>query len=289
MEVNTNNIFKSLINDLLMITDDLPKEYNELLNDDEILNNDLFIFFFDNISKNLKKIKNKDISLFENEILKNINIKVIWNNEKTTDICKLNIWKYLQTFGIIYINQNCSNELKEVLNGNSKDINKENKKDVKDLKYIKEFKKSIEEINNKTIFDENVIKETDLLKDNILNSDIGKLAQDIAKDLDIENILKDVENIETNNPMDLMNKLLNNGGIQNLFNQVNLKVQDKISSGDINENMLNEQANNIYSNFQDNPILNTFMDVSKNMEEHIPKNKTQARLQKKINNKKVNK
>ena len=71
-----------------------------------------------------------------------VDLKKIWNSG-ISEIDKNNIWKYLQTFCIITINLNSSKELQQLLSGETKEIDKDNRKDLKDLKKIKKIKQNI--------------------------------------------------------------------------------------------------------------------------------------------------
>ena len=52
---------------------------------------------------------------------------------------------------------------------------------------------------------------------------------------------------------------MNPGNFMNLFQNINSKVQEKISKGDIDENMLTGEAQNLYGNFQNNPMFQNMM------------------------------
>lgn len=328
MEINKNilDVFKSLINDIIMVSNDGEKiqdTYRDIL-DMEVLKDieecKLINNFLKNISNNIKKITNKDETVFDNIILENISFKDIWENKETTQKIKNNIWKYLQTFCIINININSSEELQQLLSGETNEVNKDSKKDIKDIKYIKKLKDSINDIN-KNNKEKEVSKENFEELNNIFeNTGIGKLAAEIAEEINFDDMMGGNE--MTNNPEDILGNMMNSGNIMNLFNSINEKVQEKVNQGSINQEILSGEAEKMYDGFQNNDIFKTFMNnpEMKNMQQQMsnklnkkkempdisemlnmagnmmnnipqdvmqkmPKNPTQARLQKKLENK----
>lgn len=332
MEITKNvlDIFKSLINDIIMVSnegDKIQDVYKDILDMDElkdIKDCELINNFLKNISNNIKKISNKDESVFDNILIENISLKDIWDNEETTQKIKNNIWKYLQTFCIINININSSEELQQLLLGEINEVNKENKKDIKDIKYIKKLKDSINDLN-KTNQEKEINEENfDELNNIFENTGIGKLASEIAEEIDFNDIMN--ENDMANNPQDILGNMMNSGNIMNLFSSINEKVQEKVNQGSINQETLSGEAEKMYEGFQNNEIFKTFMNnpEMKNMQEQMsnglnkqeempdmsqmlnmvgnmmgnmpqdmmqqmpqgfPKNPTKARLQKKLQNK----
>lgn len=332
MEINKNvlDVFKSLINDIIMVSNDgdkIQNSYKEILDMDElkdIKDCELINNFLKNISNNIKKISNKDESVFENTLIENISLKDIWNNEDTTQKIKNNIWKYLQTFCIINININSSEELQQLLSGTTNEVNKENKKDIKDIKYIKKLKDSISELNKENEEKEINEESFDELNNILENTGIGKLASEIAEEIDFDEIMG--SNSMENNPQDILGNMMNSGNIMNLFSSINEKVQEKVNQGSINKETLSGEAEKMYEGFQNNQIFKNFMNnpEMKNMQEQmnnglnrqeempdmshmlnmvgnmmgnmpqgmmsqmpqgVPRNSTQARLQKKLQNK----
>jgi hypothetical protein len=291
-DMNTNilNVFKLLINDIMMLLDkDIDEVYKNILDMNELNLDECIIIktFLENIDNHTNKIKNKDISLFKENLLPNIDFNKIWNSKNITDRAKNNIWKYLQTFLIININLNSSIQLQELLAGKTNEINKKNKKDIKDLKNIKKLKDSINNINeeqNKINQEEN--NDINDLSNKLMDTSIGKLAQDIANEVNFEEIIGD--NLNTDNPMELMSNLMNNGNMMNMFTTINQKVMEKLDKGGINQNDFENEAANIFTSMQDNNMFKNMLNMTEQSlnTNNTPKNKTHQRLQKKINNKK---
>lgn len=317
------SVFKKMINDIMDVYPEqkgsIYEKYESVMNMEtlnleecELLKN-----FMDNINKNSSKITNKDVDVITDDLIDGIPLKKIWESD-ISDSVKDEIWKYLQTFCIISINLNSSKELQELLSGETGTIDPENRKDLKDLKRIKKLKESIDTINtNKS----SNVPDMNGMNDIFSNTGIGQLAKEIAEGLNFEEMLGQNSDLDEGeqNMEDVMQNIMNPANFMNLFQNINSKVQEKIQSGDIDENMLTGEAQNLYGNFQNNPMFQSMMNnpelkkfqeqmnseqqseesnndaveiakknknvrVEKLDENHkvIPKNETQARLQKKL-------
>jgi len=278
MELNQKvlDVFKLLINDIIMVSQDedtIQTKYNDILNMDllekiedcELINN-----FIKNIETHTKKIVNKDETVFNNEIIDGVSLTDIWANEETTIIAKNNIWKYLQTFCIININLNSSNELQQLLSGEVTEINKENRKDLKDIKNIKKLKNSIADIN-KDNKDNNAEMNPEGFNEIFTNTGIGQLAKEIAEDIDFESLMGDTS--QGDNPEDILGNMMNSGNIMGLFSSINQKVQEKIKSGNLSEETLSGEAETLYEGFKGNAMFENLMknpEISK-MQENMKK------------------
>ena len=314
------SVFKKMINDIMDVYPEqkgsIYEKYESVMNMEtlnleecELLKN-----FMDNINKYSSKITNKDVDVITDDLIDGIPLKKIWVSD-ISDSAKDEIWKYLQTFCIISINLNSSKELQELLSGETGTIDPENRKDLKDLKRIKKLKESIDTINtNKS----NDVPDMNGMNDIFSNTGIGQLAKEIAEGLNFEEMLGQNSDLDEGeqNMEDVMQNIMNPANFMNLFQNINSKVQEKIQSGDIDENMLTGEAQNLYGNFQNNPMFQSMMNnpelkkfqesmneqqsndtnavetakknknvrVEKLDENHkvIPQNKTQERLQKKL-------
>ena len=314
------SVFKKMINDIMDVYPEqkgsIYEKYESVMNMEtlnleecELLKN-----FMDNINKYSSKITNKDVDVITDDLIDGIPLKKIWVSD-ISDSAKDEIWKYLQTFCIISINLNSSKELQELLSGETGTIDPENRKDLKDLKRIKKLKESIDTINtNKS----NDVPDMNGMNDIFSNTGIGQLAKEIAEGLNFEEMLGQNSDLDEGeqNMEDVMQNIMNPANFMNLFQNINSKVQEKIQSGDIDENILTGEAQNLYGNFQNNPMFQSMMNnpelkkfqesmneqqsndtnavetakknknvrVEKLDENHkvIPQNKTQERLQKKL-------
>ena len=257
------SVFKKMINDIMDVYPEqkgsIYEKYESVMNMEtlnleecELLKN-----FMDNINKYSSKITNKDLDVITDDLIDGIPLKKIWNSD-ISNSAKDEIWKYLQTFCIISINLNSSKELQELLSGETETIDLENRKDLKDLKKIKKLKESIDTINtNKS----NDIPNMNGMNDIFSNTGIGQLAKEIAEGLNFEEMLGQNSDLDEGeqNMEDVMQNIMNPANFMNLFQNINSKVQEKIQSGDIDENMLTGEAQNLYGNFQNNPMFQSMM------------------------------
>ena len=315
------DVFKTLINELNEHDDKICIPYEEVLKMDKLILGECEYIdtFLEKINTHNKKITNKDESVFDEELLMDVDLKKIWNSD-ISDINKNNIWKYLQTFCIININLNSSKELQQLLSGETKEIDKKNRKDLKDLKKIKKIKENIEEIKKdnyelsiKEIEEQekrkNQMPNMDMMSGIFQNTGIGQLAKEIAEGIDIQSMIGDSEDGEPNME-NVMQNMMDPSNFMNIFQNINSKVQEKMQSGELNENTLSKEAESMYGNFADNEMFKNMMnnpefkdEINKvdqattnqnerveNMEQAeveskpklVPKNKTQERLQKKL-------
>ena len=316
------SVFKKMINDIMEV---YPEEKGSIYEKYEsVMNTETFDLdecevlkkFMENIGKNSTKITNKDITVIQDDLIEGVPLNKIWQTD-ISDSVKDEIWKYLQTFCIININLNSSKELQDLLSGESSEIDKENKKDLKDLKKIKKLKESIDTINTTN---KETNPELEGMNDIFSNTGIGALAKEIAEGLNFEEMLGSNPDLDGGEQSmeSVMQNMMNPGNFMNLFQNINSKVQEKIAKGDIDENMLTGEAQNLYGDFQNNPMFQNMMnnpelkkfqesmnqnDVgsddkdaineakkNKNVrvekldhkEPVVPQNETQARLQKKL-------
>ena len=256
------SVFKKMINDIMDVypekKGDIYEKYESVMNMEtlnleecELLKN-----FMDNIGKNSTKITNKDVEVISDELIDSIPLKKIWESDISESV-KDEIWKYLQTFCIININLNSSKELQELLSGETKEIDPENRKDLKDLKRIQKLKESISTINEKKVDESDMNGMNDIFS----NTGIGQLAKEIAEGINFEEMLGQNGDLDEGeqNMENVMQNIMNPANFMNLFQNINSKVQDKIQSGDIDESILTGEAQNLYGNFQDNPMFQSMM------------------------------
>ena len=257
------SVFKKMINDIMEV---YPEEKGSIYEKYEsVMNTETFDLdecevlkrFMENIGKNSTKITNKDITVIQDDLIEGVPLNKIWQTDISNSV-KDEIWKYLQTFCIININLNSSKELQDLLSGESSEIDKENKKDLKDLKKIKKLKESIDTINTTN---KETNPELEGMNDIFSNTGIGQLAKEIAEGLDFEEMLGSNPDLDGGEQSmeSVMQNMMNPGNFMNLFQNINSKVQEKISKGDIDENMLTGEAQNLYGDFQNNPMFKNMM------------------------------
>lgn len=261
MDINskTLTIFKSFIDDLIKVFPEhkniLIENYSDIISLDKInINeNDKIKEFLNFIDKISSQITEKNESIFENdlELLKGLNFKTIWNSD-ISDNTKDKIWKYLQSFYLININVNTLNKLNE--GEGKKKISKKNKKDLENFKKINEDFKKMNETFNKN---ENIEEIDNSLNDfnNVLeNTSIGKIAQEISQELNIDDNTED------------LSQILNPESMMKIFGTITTKMNN---NGDISSDTLQNEAMNICSTMKDNPLFSQLMGMQSTLFEQM--------------------
>jgi len=199
--------------------------------------------------------KNEIIFSKDRTILHNIDFYSIWNDEKLTDVQKENIWKYLHTL-YIFAYEHIKNvdfktvvkELKQM--GSDENIDEHTRTfmnivDTLTHKYKECPESQIEDLDDSPTSDTFNIPTPDLF-----GGVIGNLAKEIAEEIDPEKI-----NLE--DPGELLKSLLSgnfdenndDSGVMNLIKDITGKIQNKISSGNLNETDLFAEAQNVMKSF----------------------------------------
>lgn len=311
------SVFKSFVNDIIKVFPEykikLEDIYGTLLKMDECVleEEELLKEFLDRVHKLNKKITNKDESMFTDDplLLTDISFKNIW----TTNISyktKETIWKYLQTFCLLALNRQSNKDLENALSSLSenKEIELKDKKVASDVKKIKKMTENIKEPIATDMSDEAPEPEPPVM-DNPLealmgNSDIGKLAEEVSKELDIESMFG---SMDSDNPMDVFQNLMSGGAMSKIMGTIHNVVNDKVEKGELNkEHMLNE-AQGIYGQLGQSDMFQQMAGAAQQQQaqqqtqqqtqqgqqqtmaqQNNPhqSNKTKARLQKKLKEKK---
>ena len=114
--------------------------------------------------------------------------------------------------------------------------------------------------------------------------------------MDFNSIMGDIDPNETDMNK-VMQNMMNPGNFMNIFNDINAKVKQQIDSGDISEETLTNEAQQLYGNFSKNPLFSNMMnnpelqkmqEQMKKPNENTKTNETQERLRKKLNKKQQN-
>ena len=307
------SVFKSFVNDIIKVFPEykikLEDIYGTLLKMDECVleEEELLKEFLDRVHKLNKKITNKDESMFNDDplLLTDISFKNIW----TTNISyktKETIWKYLQTFCLLALNRQSNKDLENALSSLSenKEVELKDKKVASDVKKIKKMTENIKE-PIATDMSEEAPEPEPAVMDNPLealmgNSDIGKLAEEVSKELDIESMFG---SMDSDNPMDVFQNLMSGGAMSKIMGTIHNVVNDKVEKGELNkEHMLNE-AQGIYGQLGQSDVFQQMAGVAQQQQAQQQQaqpqqqtmaqqnnphqsNKTKARLQKKLKEKK---
>jgi len=230
---------------------------------------DKYLQEFYNNCKNLgNDIANKDEIIFseENTLLEHVNFNAIWNSENLTDENKSIIWSYLYTmyiFAYEFINEvDLKNVLKQIkhLSADEEDLDEDTKTLINIINNLTNKFKDMEEDGDSDSDSNSNSKESggmNFQMPEIFNGTIGNLAKEIAGELDMDKL-----NLE--DPTALLQNLLSGNfdeendesGIVNLVKGITSKIQNKISSGSINESDLFSEAQNVMKGFSNggNPM-----------------------------------
>lgn len=219
--------------------------------------------YYNNCNKLGKDFYEKNAIIFDKNtaIIDNISLYELWNSN-ITDLTREQIWKYLFTLYLysysIIKKVNIGDLLKKFKGINFDEL--ENKdifiySIIDNLNSTKRINKLIrnetKKLNNKPNTNpllDNLGNLANLnLGEGLINGEIGKLAKEIAGEINPETFQKDLEDKD---PQELLNSLFtgnldSNSPIMGLVNTISGKIQDKISKGSINENTLFNEAQNI--------------------------------------------
>ena len=230
---------------------------------------------------------------------------MMWNS-KISKKTKNTIWKYLISFGAFEIQLRCGDKITDIL----KSIDEHEKiKDKKTVEDMKKLKKMNEMLSDESLWEEEVIEDIPSLPEGMEgmeqilgNTNIGKIAQEITEELDIEKMMGGEDGGIEN--------LFNGGNIMNIFQSINSKIESKVSAEDFKKEDLLGEANDICGSMKDNPLFSSLMsgmqenmgdkkntptnpnvkniNFNQNQDQNNPhnSNKTKKRLQKKLQNKK---
>ena len=287
-----NNYLKLFINDVSRIlpeyTEDLNMYYGDFLTL-EVCNDDKYVKRFIRKTQEYKElISNRNSELFDTDIniIKTINFKELWQKE-ISDSNRNKIWEYIQTLFVLGETiisdtdrvKKLVENIKNVSNPESNQDNEENTSEDKEL--LDMIKNLSANTNSDTNIDEEFID----------NSLIGNLAKELSDELDMSSMNIDPEN--TNNVGDVFSNLLSGDNpmkFMNLIQTVGDKINNKVSSGDLNQqDLINEAGKMMGALGGNNPM---FGDMFKNMNQQTQQastNPTRERLKKKLEKKNLNK
>lgn len=216
---------------------------------DTIENYDAIKQFLETIYKHNSKITKRDEKLFTDfTIFKDVNMTELW--EVATDQNKQAIWKYLQSFAIISIHFYSSKTVKQLLDGDNDVLDNHNKKDLKDVKNLNELSKSVKEKPKQKVDNNNMLGD---MSQFLEGSDIGKLAMDIATEINVDEFKNDID--PNTNPMEM----LQSGNFMDMFKKINETVSSKISNGEINPETMMSQMMNMMPMMNENPLFKNMM------------------------------
>jgi len=300
-EINKNlqfclNTFKEFVNDVTRSFPEytliLNKNYSNYLKDNSEEIEDNLLRFFVKLKDNIIKISNKDESLFSAdepiELLEDIDFRVMWKNSNESN--KEIIWKYLQTLLVLYEALKKENVVEEKDNKlfsqfnealNKEDLSKESLDKLGDQ--AKAMFNIVENLSNNREKHDEIDEENGKAKEKTIefdpskmpggslfeNSKIGEIAKELASEINFDSFAKDFENLngkEDLEPSKLFDNLIGKdpSKLMSLIQDVGSKIQNKINSGNINEQDLVSEAQSMMQNLQGNPLFNNTANLFKN-------------------------
>lgn len=250
-----NNNLKQLINIIKTNYPGQKKCIDEYYNFDEC-NSKYIEEFMNNCSNFGNDIATKNEIIFSKEytILNNIDFNSIWNDSKLKDEQRENIWKYLHTLYIFAYEYTKDTDfktiVKEMKNLSSKDnIDAETQTVLNIIESLTKKYDSLEATDVENDDNGDSDKRNFPIPD-VFGGLIGNLAQEIAGEIDPSKI-----NLE--DPSKLLKSLLSgdfnenddDSGIMHLVQNISNKIQDKLSSGNLDQTTLFNEAQNMMNTF----------------------------------------
>ena len=208
--------------------------------------------------------KNEIIFSKGSKILNNVDFYSIWNNtdddsdndesKELSDEQRENIWKYLHTLYIFAYEYRCEKDFKLIMNElKSKDVSTLDEEGKTFRNIIEGLSIQNRKPDNSELESEDCDKKasnSSIPVPDLFNGVIGNLAKEIAEEIDPSKI-----NIE--DPSKLLSSLMNgnldesndDSGIFDLVKDITGKIQNKLSSGNLNEEQLFSEAQNMMKSF----------------------------------------
>ena len=196
--------------------------------------------FVGNITKYHTLLIEKNVSLFQNELIKDIPLQELVNYDLTTKNLNV-IWKYLNIMYVYGFNYTKDKNLAEILESLKKPdvvIDEASQTFLNIIEMMKNTEADVSNVDENTNIDEQ-------LSENIFGGSIGKLAFDIAKDINIADF-------ENEDPTQMLTSLMSgkidpDSKLMKLFENVTNKINEKITSGNIDSSLLEKEAGDILS------------------------------------------
>jgi hypothetical protein len=298
---NFNNTLEELLNIVIKISPDMnntiKKNYTFPLKTSIYLEK-----FLKNCENKGYDISTKNEIIFSEHstIIEYIDFYNLWNDEMIDDINRENIWKYLHTL-YIYAIQSKHNkhvdDLYNILKNSESKITEEMQtflNIIESLRYNIENNKDIDNIDLNDLGDIET-EDSGFNMPDLFGGEIGNLAKEIANDIDpslinLDDPSKLLQNLMSGN-------LEDDSGIKDLVSNITGKIQSKINSGEVNENDLYTEAENMMKQFNSsnqgsNPLSSLFkgmnMDEGKQSSENIDPNNPLASMFKNMDTSNMN-
>lgn len=293
-ELNQNkNIHIKFNNLLLDFLKDLSNTFPEYENDytktvsairDNIDNSSHSKKYTEEFKKFMVDIANKRSQVFitnKIDLIDNVDFTKVWSCEDISNQTKNAIWKYIHSLYLV-----------------GKNISKE---DTNPLSFFKQEENcTLEDISSQAqcllkmidnLDGETKTNETsdgsDAMENLFGDSKIGELAQELAGEINISDL--GLTEDMNNNPEKMLESIMkgeNSGNLMNMIQTVGSKIQNKISSGQVDEAQLFSEAQNMLSSMNNSDMLSNMMN---NMPKPPGGNRARDRLRKKLEKRNKNK
>ena len=246
-----NNHYQNLINELNNIYPELQLSNMKInLEDVQYLE-----MFKESIKQYYDLIINYDLSILTKPIIPNINLETILINDETKQV----IFKYLL---VLFIQSFRYNKTKEELN-----LIIKNKTQYRQQKEYETFFVSLQHLKNyqsqkqttTNTKEQPTMNNMKEFNNDIMSSQIGKMAMNIAKDIDMSKF-------ELDKPEQMLRNLMSgnisqNKNLQSLINTVSSKITEQFSSGELNTTDVVKDATKLFNN----PLFKNMSNLSQNV------------------------
>ena len=246
-----NNHYQNLINELNNIYPELQLSNMKInLEDAQYLE-----MFKESIKQYYDLIINYDLSILTKPIIPNINLETILINDETKQV----IFKYLL---VLFIQSFRYNKTKEELN-----LIIKNKTQYRQQKEYETFFVSLQHLKNyqsqkqttTNTKEQPTMNNMKEFNNDIMSSQIGKMAMNIAKDIDMSKF-------ELDKPEQMLRNLMSgnisqNKNLQSLINTVSSKITEQFSSGELNTTDVVKDATKLFNN----PLFKNMSNLSQNV------------------------
>ena len=195
------------------------------------------------------------------------------------------------------ITYRANQNLKDALNTLNTEDDVEPELDLSDKKLVKDLKKVknlSEEIQTEEVVENKNEKADDPLLNMIKNTEIGKIAEEVSKTIDMESMLDGLT--DDSDASEVFTKMVSGGGIGQIFENIHNVVTEKVEKKEIGKDDLHNEATNIFSQLEKGNIdglmnpASMFKMMSEQMQRNpsqrpVESNPTKERLRKKLEQK----
>ena len=123
--------------------------------------------------------------------------------------------------------------------------------------------------------------ETNPLEAIMGNSDIGKLAEEVSKELDIESMFG---GIQSDNPMEIFQNLMSGGAMNKIMGTIHNVVNDKVEKGELNRDEMLNEAQGIYGQLGQTDMFQQMAQQAQQSNQRVPQQRTAQQSSSQQNN-----